>query len=88
MQAVGLTVKDAKTLVSLDGGERLDYYDQVLEALGCSIETIERAMFDDGLTQKAHDPSSLIYLRKGGRTAANWFDFPSKQVLHLTNHQK
>lgn len=79
MRAVGLTVKDAKTLVSLDDGERLDYYDQVVEALGCSIEQIEHAMFDDCLTQKAYDPSSLSYLRNCGRTAANWFVFPSYQ---------
>ena len=27
----GLTIKDAKTLVNLDDGERLDYFDRVLE---------------------------------------------------------
>ena len=26
-----MTVKDAKTLVSLDNGERLDYYDEILD---------------------------------------------------------
>ena len=28
----GLSRKDAKTLVSLDHGERLDYFDQVIES--------------------------------------------------------
>ena len=46
VDVVGLTVKDAKTLVSLDGGERLDYYDEVLDDLGCSIDRIKPALAD------------------------------------------
>lgn len=33
VQTQGLTIKDAKTLVDLDGGERLDYFDHVCKQL-------------------------------------------------------
>lgn len=72
----GLTLKDAKTLVSLDSGKRLDYYDEVLDELGCSIDTIERAVLEAALRYRANSPSAT-YLRERGITAANWFDFLS-----------
>ena len=33
VSVLGLTLKDAKTLASIDDGARLDYFDEVLEAL-------------------------------------------------------
>lgn len=33
VSSLGLTLKDAKTLTSIDDGARLDYFDEVLEAL-------------------------------------------------------
>lgn len=75
VDVVGLTIKDAKTLVSLDNGERLDYYDEVLDGLGCSVDSIKLALTDDAAGDKAHNPSAA-QLRKSAKTAANWFDFP------------
>lgn len=76
MAVLGLTLKDAKTLVSLDSGERLDYYDEVLDGLGCSMDNIERAICEDPLDMEEQNLPSTP-LRKRGRIVANWFDFPS-----------
>lgn len=84
VDVVGLTIKDAKTLVSLDSGERLDYYDEVLDGLGCSVDSIRLALIDDASADKGHNYSAAR-LRKYGRTAANWLDSPSHPTLHLTD---
>ncbi|KAL8763096.1 MAG: hypothetical protein Q9203_007463 [Teloschistes exilis] len=55
----GLTLKDAKTLVSLDDGERLDYYDSVRQELADL-----RAQSTDPTEQKADQKSDI--------TVANW----------------
>ena len=84
MADAGLTTKDAKTLVSLDGGERLDYYDEILNQIGYSTHEIWRAALDDASSHQGRN-SSTDYLRQCGKTAANWFEFPSYRILHLTN---
>ena len=61
VQGNGLTIKDAKTLVDLDGGERLDYFDSVLEAL-----TQNRASKMGGDTQAALPDEKLAV------KVANW----------------
>jgi hypothetical protein len=71
VSVVGLTIKDAKTLVSLDGGERLDYYDEVLDGLGCSVESIKHVLTDAASADEARSDSATR-LRKYGKTAANW----------------
>ena len=74
---VGLTVKDAKTLVTLDGGERLDYYDEVLDHLGCSIDGVERLLIDNASNDEARSRSD-VQLRKYAKAAANWCVTPSR----------
>lgn len=85
VDVVGLTTKDAKTLVSLDSGERLDYYDEVLDGLGCSVDSIKLVLIDDAASTDEARNHSPARLRKYGKTAANWFDFPSYRIWHLTN---
>lgn len=58
----GLTIKDAKTLVDLEDGARLDYFDTVLEELN-SILTLEQVAVSKGKTKE---------IRKLGVVAANW----------------
>lgn len=55
----GLTLKDAKTLVGLDDGDRLDYYDSVRQELADL-----RAQSTDPAEQKADQKSDI--------TVANW----------------
>lgn len=68
---MGLTLKDAKTLVNLDGGERLDYYDKVLDHLGCSIDRVQGLLVDSASSKTAGSRSNA-QLRKEAKTAANW----------------
>lgn len=77
-------MKDAKTLVSLDGGERLDYYDEIVNQIKYSTDEMRRATFDGASSGRGRNPSTG-YLRQCGKTAANWFDFPSYRTLQLTN---
>ena len=65
VQVCGLTLKDAKTLVELDDGARLDYYDDVLECLGCSLPAM--ATSDKALG------SNSAHQRKLTKVAANWY---------------
>ena len=39
----GITLKDAKTLVTLDGGCRLDYLNSVIENLGDETDGVENS---------------------------------------------
>lgn len=75
VRVVGLTIKDAKTLVSLDGGERLDYYDEVLGGLGCSVESIKSVLADVASADEARG-ASAVRLQKYAKTAANWSECP------------
>ncbi|KAL9035515.1 MAG: hypothetical protein Q9214_006547 [Letrouitia sp. 1 TL-2023] len=58
----GLTIKDARTLVDLEDGARLDYFDAVLEELN-SILTLEQVTALKGKTKE---------IRKLGVIVANW----------------
>ncbi|KAL8748386.1 MAG: hypothetical protein Q9184_007343 [Pyrenodesmia sp. 2 TL-2023] len=57
----GLTIKDAKTLVELDDGERLDYFDLVCEEL---------AVFSHEATESSE--AAAERRRKPNVTVANW----------------
>lgn len=64
VQAQGLTLKDAKTLVELDDGERLDYFDNVCEqlsALHC----------DPSLSTQISEDER----QRSGVNLANWYVF-------------
>lgn len=58
----GLTIKDARTLVDLEDGARLDYFDAVLEELN-SILTLEQVIVVKGKSKE---------IRKLGVVVANW----------------
>ncbi|KAI9750090.1 MAG: hypothetical protein M4579_006606 [Chaenotheca gracillima] len=58
-----LTSTDAKTLISLDGGQRLDYYFRVVELV---TDGLERAR--DGKVNALDEKN----VRKIGRTTSNW----------------
>lgn len=61
-----LNQSDAKTLIALNDGERLDFFDKVLYQLGASAKDIQKA-----LNNKSHE---LVRRRRlYARTAANWF---------------
>lgn len=57
-----ITIKDAKTIVALDDGERLDYFYEVMACLQDSMND-PNSTEDFGKTQVYH---------KTARTAANW----------------
>jgi len=61
VEKCGLTHKDAKTLIELDDGARLDYYDKVLECLGRSLSSNDKALAAQSVQQ-----------RRSAKTAANW----------------
>ena len=63
-----LTLKDAKTLVELDDGSRLDYYDEVLDHLGCSLRAIAASSMNNTILQ-----AQSARQRKLAKTAANWY---------------
>ena len=71
VEICGLTLKDAKTLVELDDGARLDFYDEVLECLGCSmLEMATLPKADKAMeTHSARQQEFAI-------TAANWCTTP------------
>lgn len=72
-----ITLKDAKTMVALDDGERLDYFHEVMARLRDS-------MGDSNATEDVYQTSMY---RKTAKTAANW----SVQVLlmhALSGHAK
>lgn len=62
IQSHGLTIKDARTLVELDDGERLDYFDQVCEKLAELPFAPETPMGVDGKKR-----------RNSGVVVANWY---------------
>ena len=70
-----LTIKDAKTLVELDGGSRLDYYDEILEHLGCSLP-IMAATVTSGIGLHAQS----LRQRLVAKTAANWYAVPTTNL--------
>lgn len=82
VNVMGLTVKDAKTLISVDNGERLDYYDEVLEELGCSFESMKHVLTDAGSSDEACTRSTTR-LRKYGKTAANWWVNLYRCAFHI-----
>lgn len=55
----GLSLTDAKIMVSLDDGKRLDYYQSVCQLVRKGLEGAESSSALDGKTRI-------------GRTAANW----------------
>lgn len=61
-----LKQNDAKTLIALEDGKRLDFYDEVLKQLGCSAEDV-----DSALKTKSHD--LVARHRLYAKTSANWF---------------
>lgn len=65
---LALTLQDAKTLVALDDGNRLDYYDEVLDYLGCSVREVDTALMDENISS-----GIVARHRKFAKTAANWF---------------
>lgn len=70
-----MTTKDAKTLVELDNGARLDYYDEVLERLGCSLLAMTGSSTGDQAIE-----SQLAQQRKFAKTAANWCVSPRRSL--------
>lgn len=69
----GLTLKDAKTLVSLDDGARLDYFDGILTELGQPAENIKE------LSQNTLEDAIPQYV-KYGKTVANWLVHRQRSV--------
>lgn len=61
-----LNQSDAKTLIALNDGERLEFFDKVLSQLEASAKDIQEALNNesDGLVRRR---------RLYARTAANWF---------------
>lgn len=57
-----ITLKDAKTIVALDDGERLDYFHEVTARLRHSM----------GDSNSTHDSDNTLMYRKMAKTAANW----------------
>ena len=57
---IGLSLKDAKTLVSIDNGERLRYYDQVSTYLDCSVKDLQGNSLPDGEAQEQRKLAQLI----------------------------
>lgn len=70
-----LTQQDAKTLIALDDGERLDYYDEVLCQLGSSVTVVNEA-----LKTKSND--LIAQHRLHAKTSANWF-YPHHHTLDV-----
>ncbi len=54
---LGLTLKDAKILVAIDDGARLDYFDEILDALNCAAKNSE----------------DILQERQYAKIVANWF---------------
>lgn len=80
-----LTLKDAKTLVSIDGGKRLEYFDRVLAGLtkGMQVEG------NPGhLSQCLRDPSiTKADKAEYARLVANWYDIWLLTIENVsTNH--
>ena len=67
VRVYGLTLKDAKTLVEIDDGARLDYYDEVLECLGCSHSVLATPAGSDNVREE-----KSAWQQKLAKTAANW----------------
>lgn len=63
-----LTLKDAKTLVALDDGARLDYYDEVLAQLECLP-----AHSADKPLEEQRPNSRVTQDQRLAKTAANWY---------------
>lgn len=66
----GLTLKDAKTLVTLDNGERLEYFDNVL---ACLVRCLQDGTDNIDTTQCVADTSvPKAEKAKHARLVANW----------------
>jgi hypothetical protein len=71
----GLTTKDAKTLISLDNGERLDYFDEVkLHWTGHRLLQTEHPDAYESLKEAWHIPTYTGKSPKQGidKVIANW----------------
>ncbi|KAG8529056.1 uncharacterized protein KY384_005691 [Bacidia gigantensis] len=68
----GLTVKDAKTLMTLENGARLDYFDEVKALLaqlrGNGVQKAEQIDSKDSI----HPPATTEETKTTDRTIANW----------------
>ncbi|OJD30537.1 mitochondrial cytochrome c oxidase assembly factor [Diplodia corticola] len=82
----GLSVKDAKTLVGLDAGDRLDYYLDVVEKLNQQMTAEERVSFKAGKAA-----GNWVLMELGGlMTSADvdWSDdiVPAEQLASIILH--
>ena len=72
----GLTLKDAKTLASIDDGERLDYFDEVRDHVNELLDrNVSRAQSASGPQDEASNPASMAQSQKSNafdETIANW----------------
>jgi len=66
MEPYCLTIKDAKTIMSLDDGARLDYYLEVMD--DAAIHT----MGSDRQDKDSPNPKSESTTTATGKTAGNW----------------
>lgn len=67
-----LTLKDAKTLISIDDGKRLAYFDQVLAGL---VKALRAEEYQGTLEQCLRDPSITKADKvEYARLVANWYE--------------
>ena len=69
VNVLGVTLKDAKTLVTVDNGARLDYYDEVLTQLARTDREVGHSVSTDQYTDRQWPRQTRTY----ARTVANWF---------------
>lgn len=71
-----LAQRDAKTLIALDDGERLDYYDEILCQLGSTTMAVNEAL-------KTKSETLITLHRLRAKTLANWL-YPHQHPIIIS----
>lgn len=65
VNTLDLTLKDAKTLVALDNGARLDYFDEIMTEFGQPADNLKEVI-------RAMPKDSIPEYQKYAKAVSNW----------------